>query len=201
MTTETPDFGGAYAVIGYGSLIWDLEILAPHVELPWHMGAGPALPMEFSRISPKRLLGLVVVLDPEHGSECLTHAVRSVRDNIETVAEDLRARERASDLAFIGAVCHRTGFASAHDARVIDLIGSWCETVNAAGAVWTDLPRNFAEHTGAPFTLPAAYAYLQTLSGDSLREAVRYIDNAPAETDTPLRRMLARDKWWRELPR
>ena len=54
---------GRFAVIGWGSLIWDLEILEPHVRLPWAMGGGPRMPMEFSRISPKRLMGLVVVLD------------------------------------------------------------------------------------------------------------------------------------------
>jgi hypothetical protein len=195
------DCSGRYMVLGFGSLIWDLEILTPHVKLPWHMSRGPALPMEFSRVSPKRLMGLAVVLDPENGSDCLTHAVASGRDDVHAVAEDLRRRERASDIKFIGAVCVRTDFVRAHHSRISETVRRWCGDVNAAGAVWTDLPGNFSEHTGNPFSLGAARTYLQTLRGDSLREAVRYIDNAPVETDTPLRRMLAADPWWAELPR
>jgi hypothetical protein len=38
---------------------------------------------------------------------------------------------------------------------------------------------------------------LRCLTGDSLDEAVRYIENAPAATDTPLRRALSADDWWR----
>ena len=125
-----PDFEGRFAVLGYGSLIWDLEILGPHVELPWFMGLGPALPMEFSRISPKRLLGLVVVLDPDHGSECPTHAIPSRKNNIHAVADDLCARERASDLKFIGAVCRRSGFSRSHSPRVAELVEAWCENVS-----------------------------------------------------------------------
>ena len=53
--------GRGIAILGYGSLIWDLEILAPHVAGNWEMRAGPSLPMEFSRISKKRKLGLVVL--------------------------------------------------------------------------------------------------------------------------------------------
>ena len=35
-----------------------------------------------------------------------------------------------------------------------------------------------------------ALTYLQSLTDDSLREAKRYIDNAPAAVSTPLRRLL-----------
>ena len=37
-----------YAVLGWGSLLWDLDDLAPKVTGDWHMLAGPALPMEFA---------------------------------------------------------------------------------------------------------------------------------------------------------
>lgn len=192
---------GSYVILGYGSLIWDLDDLAPHVELPWYMGEGPALPMEFSRISAKRKMGLVVVLDPEHGDPCETHAVRSTKRDIHAVADDLKRRERATDIGYIGAVCLRTGFERSHDADIAARVRRWCEARQVDGAVWTDLPRNFTQHTGAAFSLDDGLAYLRTLSGENLREAVRYIDNAPAATDTPLRRMLQADPWWRSLPR
>lgn len=192
---------GKFAVIGYGSLIWDLEVLEPHVSLPWHMGGGPRMPMEFSRISPKRLMGLVVVLDAEHGVACATHAVPSRRESIHAAAEDLRERERSPSIDFIGAVCLQSGFQRAHSPAIAEVVRAWCEEHEVSGAVWTDLPKNFAEHAGEPFSLEAARRYLRTLEGDSLAEAVRYIDNAPVETATPLRALLATDDWWLSLPR
>ena len=36
-----------YAILGWGSLLWDLDDLSPHVRGPWRVCAGPALPMEF----------------------------------------------------------------------------------------------------------------------------------------------------------
>ena len=108
---------GRFAVLGYGSLIWDLDDLAPHVELPWAMGGGPLLPMEFSRISPKRKMGLVVVLDPDNGVPCPTHAIASVKTDIHSVADDLMRRERAKSIEQIGAVVYEHGICSNQDAK------------------------------------------------------------------------------------
>ena len=96
------------AIIGWGSLIWDLEILTPHTTGDWLMEHGPRLPMEFSRVSHKRKMGLVVCLDPFHGTECMTHVVRSTKNDISQTIDDLAARERAP-LGLIGAV-HVGGF-------------------------------------------------------------------------------------------
>ena len=199
VTTPGTSLHDAYVVLGYGSLIWDLEILASQVQLPWLLNAGPELPMEFSRISAKRLMGLVVVIDAVHGSLCPTHAILSNRTDIHAVADDLCARERSSSLDYIGAVCRRSGFSRSYQAEVAAHINAWCERTGAAGAVWTDLPQNFAEHAGSAFSIDDAIAYLRTLRGENLAEAVRYIENAPDATDTPLRRALARDAWWQGL--
>ena len=188
---------GAIAVIGWGSLIWDLDDLAPKVAGPWRMGAGPALPLEFSRISPKRLDSLVVVIDPDDGTPCPSHAIASRRDDIHAAAEDLARRERAADIGFIGAACARSGFGRAADPATLALMQGWLAATGAAGAVWTDLPRNFHERTGEAFSVPRGLAYLQRLAGPSAAEARRYIDGAPPATDTPLRRALAGCGWWR----
>ena len=181
-------------VLGYGSLIWDLDDLAPKVRGGWRMGAGPYLPLEFSRISPKRLLSLVVVVDADHGADCATHAIESVRDTVPEAVADLAARERAAedwigwvDLAARTARC-RTG--------VSERIRDWCAAQGAMGAVWTDLAPNFEVETGRPFTVARGIAYLKSLEGASLSAAHEYIDGAPATTDTPLRRALSADPWW-----
>lgn len=184
-----------YAILGWGSLLWDLENLTPHVTGLWQRRAGPALPMEFTRISPKRRMGLVVCLDSRHGVACPTHAIASVRDSIHGATDDLARRERAP-VECIGAVCLASGHRNGSNPRVVALVADWCARTGWQGAVWTDLAPNFAEHRGADFTIPRALDYLRTLTGESLDEAVRYIENAPPDTDTPLRRTLAGDAWW-----
>jgi hypothetical protein len=186
------------AIIGWGSLIWDPDDLAPRVSGDWAMGGGPRLPLEFSRISPKRAMSLVVVLDPVDGMPCETHAIASVRDDIHAAAHDLQRRERAQSVAQIGAVCRRSGFARATDGRIAAIVDDWCAAHDLAGAVWTDLPRNFAEITGKPFSIPAGIAYLRELPERNLAEAFRYITFAPSGTATPLRAALEREAWWRD---
>lgn len=183
------------AVIGWGSLIWDLDTLAPLVEPPWAMGAGPRLPLEFSRISPKRKMSLVVVIDPEHGQDCPTSAIASRRARVAEAVEDLALRERAPGEC-IGAVGDGPP-RGAMAARV----AAWCAETGARGAVWTDLPRNFEERTGRAFSVAEGIGYLRGLPEDAQAEAKRYIDGAPAATDTPLRRALAQAAWWGALRR
>lgn len=189
----------AIAVLGWGSLLWDLDDLAPWVEAPWRLRAGPLLPMEFSRISPKRRMGLVLALDPADGVPCPTHAIRSRRLRIPQAVADLAARERAPE--------HRIGWADAAGSgasrlpEVVRAVSAWCARSGWHGAVWTDLQPNFRDVTGAGFSVPAGLAYLRTLPGADLAEAVRYIRSAPLATRTPLRRALVRDAWWREVRR
>lgn len=185
------------AVIGWGSLIWDLDDLAEKVTGAWALGAGPALPLEFSRISAKRLRALAVVIDPAHGAVARSAVIASARADLATAAADLAARERAP--------VERIGFVGPSGARssvpgVAERVDAWRRTAGWDGAVWTDLPPNFAAEAGAPFSVAAGIAHLKTLSGAPLVEAKRYVARAPAETDTPLRRALDADPWWRELP-
>ncbi|MEM6624105.1 MAG: hypothetical protein AAF674_17925 [Pseudomonadota bacterium] len=185
---------GRYAVLGWGSLIWDLDNLAEHVELPWQMQAGPSLPMEFTRISAKRKMGLAVCLDHDHGTPCPTHAIASRRGDLATAIQDLAARERAP-VAMIGGVC-RTGGVGQGRSEIAEQVREWCARTGWQGAVWTDLRSNYTEMSGRAFSVPDALAYLRTLTGDSLDEAVRYLHLAPLTTQTRLREALQSDDWW-----
>lgn len=185
-----------YAIIGWGSLIWDLENLGAHVDGGWFMRQGPRLPLEFSRVSPKRRMGLAVCLDPQHGDDCASHWIRSRRSTLDEAADDLARRERAVRQR-IGAVCLETGVAHGRLDPVVRTVRDWCLTEGLSGAVWTDLESNFEEHLGTGFSVDRGAAYLETLEGESRDEAVRYIDNAPVTTDTPLRRRLETTGWWR----
>ncbi|MBT6350005.1 MAG: hypothetical protein HOJ50_12675, partial [Proteobacteria bacterium] len=68
------------------------------------------------------------------------------------------------------------------------------------GAVWTDGERNFEALTGRAFSLQTAQDHLRSLQGMSLEEARRYIRNAPARVETPLRRALENSPWWHHDP-
>jgi len=181
-------------VIGWGSLIWDLDDLAPKVEGPWRMGAGPSVPLEFSRVSAKRKMGLAVCIDFDHGAPCPTHVIASRRADAFEARVDLAVRERAPE-PLIGVWCARSGRG---EGRSAPLVADWCASVGAAGAVWTDLTSNYLDHHPQGFSLDHAEGYLSGLKGESRDEAVRYIENAPAGTDTPLRRRLTSRAWWRD---
>ena len=82
------------AIIGYGSLIWDLDDLEAHVAGPWRRGGGPCLPVEFSRISPKRLQALVLVVDDAAEAPSPTSVIASARTHLDDAVTDLARRER-----------------------------------------------------------------------------------------------------------
>lgn len=218
---------GRIAVLAWGSLIWDPDgfdstlergpgpALAPAArELGgasasgasasgasawgvWAFGAGPILPLEFSRVSRKRPGALTLVIDPEAGALCRTAAAVSRRGHLAEAAADLARRERAPRER-IGVWPAPTDGASARGCAGVAAVGAWAQRQGCAGVVWTGLAGNFADATGASFTLAAAMSHLRALRGAPLAEAARYIALAPPETDTPLRRALASDPWWRE---
>jgi hypothetical protein len=185
------------AIIAYGSLIWDEDCLAPHITGGWRRARGPRLPVEFSRISPKRKGALVLIVD-EGAAEVPTSWTLSRRAAIEAAARDLAVRERAP-LSGIG-MALRNGETANAPAAIAARVVAWLqEQPGLEGAVWTQLPGNFRETTGEPFSHAAGLRWLQGLEGESLLEAWRYIAFAPRETDTAFRRFLAAHDWWRAL--
>ncbi len=193
-TRKEPSVDAPIAVIGWGSLIWDLEIMTPHVHGHWRHRAGPELPLEFTRISAKRRRALAVCVDLMDGVPCWTSVIVSKRATLAEARLDLARRERAPS-GFIGAFCNETG---QHWGRpqVVHKIAQWCRAGGWAGAVWTDLHANFTAETGKVFTVAAGHEHLQALEGNALDEAVRYIQRAPETTNTRLRRHLRDDPWW-----
>ena len=66
--------------------------------------------------------------------------------------------------------------------------------------IWTDLPSNFAEKRGQPFSLEAADEYLRTLEGAGAAEAMDYVSRAPEFVETPLRTFLKEKREWKMRP-
>jgi len=181
------------AIIGYGSLIWDLENLAPWVSGDWQLGAGPLMPVEFSRVSPKRKYALVLVIDEKLDHQCKTSVIESSQSHIEQAVANLAARERcpADMIGYIssGGQFHRPQQSAA----------SWLKQSDYDAVLWTALPGNFESERQQAFSHLHGRDYLKTLDGDALMEAWRYIEFAPQVTDTPFRRFLANDPFWQSL--
>ena len=185
----------SFVVIGYGSLIWDLDDLAPHVEGQWALYCGPWLPLEFSLVSAKRRRGLALVIDHEHGQTCPSSIIRSNRTTIGQVVQDLAARERTSDQN-IGFIERISGAARSRSVTTLSTVRNWLSGTDYTGAVWTDGPSNFKSLLGMEFSIATAVAHLRKLEGESAAEAKRYITLAPEKVDTPLRRTLSEQSWW-----
>jgi hypothetical protein len=186
------------AIIGYGSLIWDLDDLEPHVAGPWRRGAGPRLPVEFSRISPKRKRALVLVVDETVQTPSPISVIASARGHPDDAVADLARRERCPPERL--SVATRGGNqTSSRFPLALAAVADWLAASPYDAAIWTELDSNFAAHTGTAFSLAAAELYLRALTGDSLQEAWRYLESAPVETDTPLRRHMRAQGWWRAL--
>ena len=187
------------AVIGFGSLLWDLDDLAPKVSGEWKMYEGPILPLEFSLVSRKRHYALALVIDYGDGAPCPTCVIDSVRSKIGAAIVDLANRERM-DPTNIGFVDRNTGESHSHREETRNTLWNWIEDSNYDGAVWTDGERNFEALTGRAFSLQTAQDHLRSLQGMSLEEARRYIRNAPSRVETPLRRALENSPWWHHDP-
>ena len=176
-------------ILGYGSLIWDLDNLAAHVSGPWRDG-GPALPVEFSRISPKRRQALVLIVDERLGHACPTSYIHSRRTRLEEAVADLAAREHCRPRFIQAARAGETG-----KGPIARTVSAWLEKKGHDTALWASLPGNFESVSGRPFSHANALLWLRGLEGASLAEARRYIASAPPGTDTPLRRYLADRDW------
>ena len=186
-----------FVVIGYGSLIWDLDDLAPHVEGQWSLYAGPRLPLEFSLVSAKRRRGLALVIDHEHGQSCPSCIISSSRNTIEKVVQDLAARERTSDQN-IGFIERNSRAVRSRSVTTLATVRNWLGKTDYDGAIWTDGAPNFESVLGVEFSVATAVAHLRNLEGESAAEAKRYITLAPDKVDTPLRRALSELSWWIE---
>lgn len=178
------------AILGWGSLIWDPGDLPR--EGSWEQG-GPRLPIEFSRISSDGRL--TVVIDPTHGEPVPTLFALSPRADLEDAICDLRAREgtTARNIGFVD-VKYATERCTVYP-NAAAVIRDWARANGFDGVVWTDLPTNFQDEIRMAFSVENAQKYLNGLPKSVARRARKYIQNAPAEVDTPLRRKLRQSGW------
>ncbi len=182
------------ALLGWGSLLWDGGPAFDVQHDPWRCD-GPTLKIEFSRISASRGGALTLAIDAKNGAPIQVAWCLSRRATIGEAIEDLRVREGAS-ARHVGNFS-TGGRAQYRDGEAFAAIRAWAPTQGLDGVVWTDLPSNFMEIAGQPFSVAAGIAYLRSLSGDSRARAIEYIRRAPDCVLTPLRQAFAQLAWAR----
>jgi hypothetical protein len=180
------------AVLGWGSLIWCPGSL--RIKTPWH-NDGPELPIEFARISGDRRLTLV--LHPGSPNQ-RTYWSPSMFETLEAARENLKVREGTVPKHIHSLT--NSGQAVVEIDRVIAAaIHDWLDTkqhLNAA--IWTGLPSNWNERRGQQFSPEDAVAHATELESTQAEydRAREYVSNAPAQIQTPARRLLRERKGW-----
>jgi len=183
------------AVLGWGSLIWDQRELRTKGD--WHED-GPLLPIEYRRIS--RDGRITLVLNPR--------------------VEDVKTLWVDADFAKLGEtiknLCDREGVPRAHIERigfaiiggrgrcnaapvVLERIQRWGKDKGLDAVVWTDLPENpkrLRDETGMELNEDNIIEYLKSREGETLDKAREYVQKAPEQIDTKLRRRIKEEIGW-----
>jgi hypothetical protein len=186
------------AILGWGSLLWDLqpkfESFEKSCEPVWHLD-GPVLNIEFLRISSSRNGALTLVIDDKAGSPMTVAWRFSKRKTLEDAICDLRCREGAG-LKDIG-YCSKDK--SSTSSTSLNKIEEWRKTKKFDAVVWTALPSNFKDKTKKKFSVKNAIAHIQGLKDEGKAMAFEYICRAPEFVKTPLRTALQKEPWFKNI--
>lgn len=171
------------AIVGFGSLLWDPQNLAPYgMAADRWQADGPIFPIEFSRISTRRLGALTLCIDPM-GSPCQTYWIA------------IKAQHQANIHAILTQREGKISWANRMDARPAtpadQNVWEWLQSQPAIDqAIWTSQGSNFTERMGQAFSVSAAMQYLAKIADtdpEGFDAARTYIHRAPIQTQTPLR--------------
>ena len=188
------------AILGWGSLLWDKEnsIEFDKWHDPWVFD-GPALKVEFSRISESRLGALTLVIDEEHGSSVRVAWCFSKRTRVEDAVCDLRCRE-GTTAAKIGLLDFTlsTDHSNIGTAESRNSILEWARAKGMDAVVWTALESKFTNERHQPFSVDNAVSYLRGLPPEGKSKAAEYVWRAPAFVETLLRSALQKEPWFQE---
>jgi len=170
--------------LGWGSLIWKPDPLPVAGE--WHQD-GPRLPVEFSRMSDGGELATAICLNaPRVPVLWAQLAVNSQEEA--TLA--LREREAIPPERKDG-----TGLLLI-DEQAVGELAAWARERHIDALIWTALPPRVGHNEGQLPTAAQAVAYLESLTGDVREHARQYIEQVPAQLDTPYRRVIRQQFGW-----
>jgi hypothetical protein len=193
------------AVIGWGSLIWCPGCL--RIKSRWHSD-GPALPIEFARISGDKRLTLVIHPGSREQPtpDQRTYWALSEFDHVKDARKNLQAREGAKYLADIHSVTIDGQEEGKVEPDISARIREWLTgRQGVLAAIWTGLPSNWPQQRkGKQFTHEDAVMYLRELETErdqvkaAYDRAREYITNAPSQVQTPIRKTMREERGWED---
>lgn len=185
------------ACLGWGSLIWDPRDFP--CRGPW-FDDGPLLPVEFARESggkegePGDRITLVIC--PNVPSVRTCWALLDVPD-MSAAKRSLAAREGITDPK-MKAIGFWDGGSGERHGLEADTIAAWAERLGLSGAVWTNLQFGF-KGKGKRNVMPGGpdvIEFLRKLDDEKRPVAEGYVRQAPAQIDTPYRRLIEKELGW-----
>jgi hypothetical protein len=177
----------AIAVLGWGSLVWDVRELP--IQRHWFED-GPMASVEFTRQSNDGRITLV--LDAEAAPVRLLWAVMHTSD-LEAAKTQLRDREGLTGKHWASRV---GSWQIGHDAPAsIAGLPAWAASRGLDAAVWTALGPKFNDEERRP-SLDDVVRYLANLKGPARDHAENYVRFAPPQIDTEYRRGIEAALGW-----
>lgn len=172
-------------ILAWGSLYWDLGSLKITDE--WK-NDGVILPIEFSRISDNGKGRLTLVIDEDNGSEIKTYWNTSSFSNLKKSIKDLKDREGTNDRNIGYVDLTENSSYSKFSESLIKRIKDWAELKKLDAVIWTDLESNFQKIVKSEFSTENGLEYINNLDKKTKEKAIEYLNKAPEQTITDLRK-------------
>lgn len=178
------------AILAWGSLYWDPRELKTTGE--WFFD-GPALPIEYARISGGNRLTLVI--KPGFDSVTTLYAISSYRE-LDAARENLRERENTPNLGNIGFIDFLNNTSHVREANklVIDTIKEWNTHKGFDALLWSDFAPRFTDQ----LTIENILSFIQSLPNYEKEAALEYIRKTPPQVSTRFRESI--EYYFKEAP-
>jgi len=145
--------------IAWGSLLWNFKSLK--IETEWTK-SNIKFPLNFSRISDSGQGRLTLVID-KTGEMNNVYYARTSFSNLNTAIQKLKTREKTSNknIGFIN-ISSNTFRTSLLDDKKIQELVSFAKKNKIDGLIWTEIPANFEEVFGKPYSKESAIEYIES---------------------------------------
>lgn len=145
--------------IAWGSLLWNFKSL--RIETEWTK-SNIKFPLNFSRISDSGQGRLTLVID-KIGELNNVYYARTAFTNLNAAIEKLKTREKTltKNIGFINISSNSVRTSLLNNKKIYELI-NFAKKNKIDGLVWTEIPPNFDEVFGKPYSKENAIEYIES---------------------------------------
>jgi len=145
--------------IAWGSLLWNFKSL--RIETEWTK-SNIKFPLNFSRISDSGQGRLTLVID-KTGEPNNVYYAKTTLSNLNTAIEKLKTREKTviKNIGFINIPSNTFRTSLLDDKKIHELI-NFAKKNKIDGLIWTEIPPNFNEAFGKPYSKESAIEYIES---------------------------------------